>query len=538
MITRIISFCFGFLLLYLFALEVRAQTPDVINYQVAIKNAQGVPLSEQMVDVNVQIETDGGTFMQSQEVQTDAFGIANLQIGGADLKAIDWSRGNARMSVSIASGPNSLSLGTQELASVPYALYAESSGSSIPGPAPNHEWDGTRLRFELADGSFGDWVDLKGEQGNSVEVVGAVDSPADLPADYQGNTGDMLFVRSTGDGYIWTGSDWLNIGKIQGPEGPQGPRGMTGDVGPRPEHEWNGTSVRFQRADGNWGPYIDLLGPTGDKGDRGDTGLAPEHQWNMTALRFRNPDGSWGDYTNLLGPEGPEGPQGQEGPEGARGPRGFEGPQGPQGPAGPEGPQGPQGPQGPEGPQGPQGPEGPEGPEGPAGNYTAGTGIQITPSNVIGNTGDLDPSDDLLQSTTFGGEVEGTYDNLEVKQLLGQDIESGTPGNGEVLLSNADRWQLAKLQDLFPSIYAGAVNPAGVVNFNSTGDLVITVTNSDITVSAPGVFFGPGNCSAIATGRNGNEKVLYAQFQGGDVVFKADDNEAVHPFNFVIIRQD
>lgn len=518
--SRIFSMSLRFLLLCFLPLGLLAQTPDKINYQVAIKNAQGVPISEQMVTVNVQIQTDGGTFMQSQDVMTDAFGIANLQIGGADLKSIDWSQGNAQMSVSISSGSNSLSLGTQELASVPYALYAETSGSSLPGPAPRHEWDGTRLRFEQADGSFGDWVDLKGEQGNSVEVVGAVDTPNDLPANYNGNVGDMLFDRSTGDGFIWTGTEWLNIGRVQGPEGPQGPRGPAGDTGPRPDHEWNGTSVRFQRADGSWGPFIDLLGPTGDKGDPGEVGPAPEHQWNMTALRFRNPDGSWGDYTNLVGQQGAEGPRGPEGPQGNQGPRGERGPEGPTGP------------------QGPQGPIGPEGPAGPAGSYTAGPGIIITGSDVIGNTGDIDETDDLVQSTTFAGEVEGTYNNLEVKQILGQDIEPGTPGNGEVLISIADRWQLANLQDLFPSIYAGGVNPSGGVNFNSTGDLNITVTGNDVTVSAPGVSFGPANCSAIATGRNGNIKIYHVEFQSGDVVFKAQDNTKVYPFNFVIIHQN
>jgi len=301
------------ILLFFFSIGIFAQSPDKINYQVAIKNEQGLPLSNQMVTVNVQIETDGGVFTQSQEVNTDDFGIANMQIGGEDLKAIDWSEGNARMSVSIASGSNSISLGTQELATVPYALYAETSGSSIPGPAPMHEWDGTRLRFERPDGTFGDWVNLKGEQGNSVQVVGAVDTANDLPTNYNGSVGDMLLDLSTGDGYIWTGSEWANVGRVQGPEGPQGPRGFTGDTGPRPDHEWNGTSVRFQLPDGNWGPFIDLLGPKGDKGDVGETGPAPEHQWNMTALRFRNPDGSWGNYTNLVGAEGAEGPRGPQG---------------------------------------------------------------------------------------------------------------------------------------------------------------------------------------------------------------------------------
>lgn len=33
------------------------------------------------------------------------------------------------------------------------------------GPMPRHEWDETRLRFEIEPGKWGDFVDLKGEQG-------------------------------------------------------------------------------------------------------------------------------------------------------------------------------------------------------------------------------------------------------------------------------------------------------------------------------------------------------------------------------------
>ncbi len=45
--------------------------------------------------------------------------------------------------------------------------------------------------------------------------------------------------------------------------------------------------------------------------------------------------------------------------------------------------------------------------------YTAGTGISIT-TGVITNTGDPDGSDDLLVSTSFAGDVTGTYDNLQL----------------------------------------------------------------------------------------------------------------------------
>ena len=34
------------------------------------------------------------------------------------------------------------------------------------GPMPAHEWDGTKLAFELSPGVFGQFVDLKGDRGD------------------------------------------------------------------------------------------------------------------------------------------------------------------------------------------------------------------------------------------------------------------------------------------------------------------------------------------------------------------------------------
>jgi hypothetical protein len=33
------------------------------------------------------------------------------------------------------------------------------------GPMPRHEWNGTRLRFEIDVGEWGEWVDLRGPKG-------------------------------------------------------------------------------------------------------------------------------------------------------------------------------------------------------------------------------------------------------------------------------------------------------------------------------------------------------------------------------------
>lgn len=67
----------------------------------------------------------------------------------------------------------------------------------------------------------------------------------------------------------------------QGPEGPQGPQGPQGDPGPKGD-----------------------TGATGPAGADGAPGLPPEHEWQGTALRFKDPDGAWGQAVDLRGPAG------------------------------------------------------------------------------------------------------------------------------------------------------------------------------------------------------------------------------------------
>ncbi len=53
----------------------------------------------------------------------------------------------------------------------------------------------------------------------------------------------------------------------------------------------------------------------------------------------------------------------------------------------------------------------------PSNAYSAGAGIQITgtaPNFTIVNVGDLDPSDDITTSSTAGGDLSGTFDNLQI----------------------------------------------------------------------------------------------------------------------------
>ena len=59
--------------------------------------------------------------------------------------------------------------------------------------------------------------------------------------------------------------------------------------------------------------------------------------------------------------------------------------------------------------------------------YSAGTGISII-GNSINNTGDVNPSDDLTTSTSFSGDVNGTYNslNLQANVVTSDEISDGS----------------------------------------------------------------------------------------------------------------
>ena len=223
----------------------------------------------------------------------------------------------------------------------------------------------------------------KGEDGTGVAILGSYPTQADLTTAHPtGTAGDGYIVA--GDLYVWNGTAWENVGRIQGPEGPAGPQGIqgpAGEIGPQGPEGLQGP----QGLTGNTGPQgpqgligetgpqgpIGLTGPQGPKGDTGLTGPeGPQGLQGPQGLKgdtgLTGPEGPQGiqGETGLTGPQGPAGPKGDTGLQGPKGDTGLQGPTGPKGDTGLTGPQGPQGEIGPAGPQGPQGEIGPQGPQG------------------------------------------------------------------------------------------------------------------------------------------------------------------------------
>jgi hypothetical protein len=114
--------------------------PNAFNYSAVARNAAGDPIATSTIGIQITIlktsPTGASQYMENHFVNTDAFGLFNLVIGAGaaqsgNMATIDWSNDNYYLKVGMdANGGSSfVTMGTTQLLSVPYALYAKSAGS-------------------------------------------------------------------------------------------------------------------------------------------------------------------------------------------------------------------------------------------------------------------------------------------------------------------------------------------------------------------------------------------------------------------------
>ena len=280
-----------------------AQAPDGVNYQAVIRNLSGTLVANSTIAIRIQVKqtSASGTivFQERHSVTTSAQGVVNLVIGqgtllGGNFSTINWATGPyfVSLGVSFTNGTNYLDYGSQQLMSVPYALYAKNAGNQL------NQW----------------------RYGNTA------------PAAALGTLGDFYLNMTDGNVYYKSNpTTWLLTGNITGPAGAtgatgaQGIQGLTGATG----------------ATGATGPVgtngaVGATGPTGLTGPAGATGPiglpGPVGPTGLTGAI--GPAGATGPI-GLPGPVGPTGLTGAIGPAGATGPIGLTGPAGAQGPVGP-----------------------------------------------------------------------------------------------------------------------------------------------------------------------------------------------------------
>ncbi|HHG84292.1 MAG TPA: hypothetical protein ENJ82_06040 [Bacteroidetes bacterium] len=233
------------------------QVPEGVNYQAIARDANGNIIPNQSISLRMSIlenSINGNlVYEESHFVSTDDLGQFSIQIGQGTASQgvfanVNWGASSKFLQVEmdVNGGSNFSLMGSNELVSVPYALFAKTANfadsSANPGPA--------------------------GPQGQT----GAVGP--------QGQTGAVGPQGQTG------------AAGPQGQTGAVGPQGQTGAVGPQGQTG----AVGPQGQTGAVGPQ----GLTGAAGPQGQTGAAgPQGQTGAAG-----PQGQ----TGAVGPQGPVGP--------------------------------------------------------------------------------------------------------------------------------------------------------------------------------------------------------------------------------------
>jgi len=125
--------------------SVFAQVPEKMSYQAVIRDNSNALVMNSAVGMRISIlqgSANGiAVYVETQNPTSNANGLVSVEIGGGavvsgNFATIDWVNGPffIQTETDPTGGISYSIIGTSQLLSVPYALYAKTSGSSIPGP--------------------------------------------------------------------------------------------------------------------------------------------------------------------------------------------------------------------------------------------------------------------------------------------------------------------------------------------------------------------------------------------------------------------
>ncbi|MFI1743032.1 hypothetical protein [Thalassobellus sediminis] len=218
------------IILLLVSISIEAQTPEKLSYQAIIRNSSDEILANQPIGIQISIlqSSASGTavYTETQNPSTNANGLISIEIGNGtssdDFTTIDWSANTYFIKTEIdPTGGSAYNItSTSQLMSVPYALYAKTSGSSTPGPKGDKGDKGDQgdTGAQGLKGDKGDQGDT-GEQGLKGDKGDKGDTGATGPKGDKGDTGadgndvtelptggtDGQVLKTNGSGtYTWT----------------------------------------------------------------------------------------------------------------------------------------------------------------------------------------------------------------------------------------------------------------------------------------------------------------------------------------------
>lgn len=115
---------------------VAAQVPRLIPYQAVARDGSGQALVNASLSARFSIHdvTIDGTvvWQEVQSLTTNSLGLFNARLGSsASLEAVNWANGTKFIQVELDLGNGYVDLGTQQMMSVPFALYARDISTRV-----------------------------------------------------------------------------------------------------------------------------------------------------------------------------------------------------------------------------------------------------------------------------------------------------------------------------------------------------------------------------------------------------------------------
>ena len=138
-----------------------AQAPQGFNYQATVRNSAGALVTNQNVyfkfNIMLNSQTSVPVFSETHYVPTDDLGQVNIVIGTGTattgtFSTINWGTGNYYLGIELKVSPSTtyVPMGTTQLLSVPYALYANRAGNAQSQGKPSIYLTGDITNAEAA----------------------------------------------------------------------------------------------------------------------------------------------------------------------------------------------------------------------------------------------------------------------------------------------------------------------------------------------------------------------------------------------------
>jgi hypothetical protein len=172
-----------------------AQSPEKMSYQSVVRDASNALVASQTVGMQLSIlqGTASGTavYVETQTPTTNSNGLVSLQIGSGalvsgDFTNINWSSGLyfVKTEIDLLGGSTYTITGTSQLMSVPYALYAKTSGNGEGPQGPEGPQGIQGIQGEVGG------VGTQGIQGDTGEIGSQGEIGATGSIGLQGIQGD------------------------------------------------------------------------------------------------------------------------------------------------------------------------------------------------------------------------------------------------------------------------------------------------------------------------------------------------------------